>query len=97
MMKAPAGKPPDLESLVLSPEERPFAETATHSFGKVNDADWLVTPQRRSTGNRLLPDLFTDAGHQDRVDIEGELLLDDTEGISDMVDGLGMKLKFNTD
>jgi hypothetical protein len=96
-MKAPAGNPPDLDSLVLTPEEKPFADAATHRFGEVHDADWLATPRHRSSANRLLPDLFADAENQHRVKLEGELLFDDTEEISDMVDGLGMKLKINTD
>jgi len=93
----PSGKTLTLESLVLTPEDTPFAESATHSFGEVRDADWLAASQPRSARNRLLPDLFEDAANQGRMNVEGELLLDGSQETSRMVDGVGMKLKISTD
>jgi hypothetical protein len=97
VMSAPAGKPPDAASLVLTPENKPFEETATHSFGDVPAADWLGTSPGGSGPDRVLPDLFATVPDQDRVNVEGELLLDASQGTSRMLEGVGMKLRINTD
>jgi len=93
----PAGQVPDLKSLILTPAETPFADTGRHPFGEVRDADWLAASPPRSAPDRLLPDLFEDAANQGRLNVEGELLLDGSQETTRMVDGVGMKLKINTD
>ena len=93
----PVAKTPALESLVLTPEDTPFAVSATHTFGEVRDADWIAATPPRSSQGRLLPDLFGDSANQGRMNVEGELLLDDSQGTSRMVDGASMKLKISTD
>ncbi len=92
----PADKP-GIESLVLTPDDAPFAEAPVHNFGEVPDADWLAGPARRPARSKLLPDLFDESGNQDRVNVEGELLLDGSQGTSGMLDGIGMKIEINTD
>lgn len=93
----PVAKTPALESLVLTPEDAPFAVSATHTFGEVRDADWIAAAPPRSPQDRLLPDLFEDTANQGRMNVEGELLLDDSQETSRMVDGASMKLKISTD
>jgi hypothetical protein len=91
------GKKLTLESLVLTPEDTPFTAATPHNFGAVTDADWLAATPRRTTQKRLLPDLFVPGANQERVDVEGELLLDDNQQIYRVVDGVGVKLKISTD
>ena len=86
---------PTLESLVLTPEDKPFGEEPANRFGEV--PDWLATQPRSSPPGRLLPDLFEDTASQGRVNVEGELLLDGTRKTSSMVDGVGMKIEISTD
>jgi len=93
----PPGKKPTLESLVLTPEDTPFAGSAPHGFGEVRGADWLTASPSRSATNGLLPDLFEHAANQGRLNVEGELLLDGSQETTRMLDGVGMKLKISTD
>ena len=92
----PPAEKPDLESLVLVPQVTPFTETPAHSFGEVPTAEWLAAPARRPMTSKLLPDLFDEPGNQGRVNVEGELLLDGSQGTSGMLDGIGMKIEIST-
>jgi len=92
-----AGKAPAPGALVLIPEYTPFAEEPAHGFGEVRNADWLAAPSRQSPQVRLLPDLFEANPVQDRVNVEGELMLDGSQRTSRMLEGVGMKLKISTD
>jgi hypothetical protein len=93
---APEYKPTP-ESLVLTPEDRPFADQPVHTFGEVHDADWLGEQPQHPAQQGLLPDLFDKSGNHDKVKVEGELLLDGSEEVSRMVDGVGVKIEINTD
>ena len=81
----------------MSPEDAPFTDTPAQSFGEIPDADWLAGPARRPAHRKLLPDLFDESGNQQRVNVEGELLLDGSQGTSGMLDGIGMKIEISTD
>ena len=91
------GEDPGPESLLLTPQEKPFTDQAARNFGEVPDADWLAAQPQRPARRRLLPDLFDNPGDQDKVNFEGELMLDDSQEISRMVDGIGVKIEIKTD
>jgi hypothetical protein len=91
------GKRLTLESLVLKPDDDPSTEDAAHGFGEVPDADWLAAPPSRPAPGRVLPDMFDSATDHDRLNLEGELMLDGSQGTSRLVDGVGVKIHINTD
>ena len=93
----PPGKKLTLDSLVMTPDDTPFAGSAPRNFGEVRGVDWLAASPSRSAGSGLLPDLFVDAANQGRMNVEGELLLDGSQETIRMLDGVGMKLKISTD
>jgi len=93
--KTPA-EPQEPATLVLDIEDVPFTETMSRNFGEVPDAEWPAKRPGGAKRNRLLPDLFADPDSRDTVNVEGELLFDDSQEISRMVDGVGMKIHIDT-